>query len=788
MIKNYLKIALRNLWRHKAYSAINIFGLAIGMACSILIFLWVRNEMSYDRFHDNANKLYRITAEASQFKVAINPAGMPPGLKQQMPEIKEFVRTTTPATTLFQVGDKKFEEKRVFYVDSPFLKVFSFKLLKGERSSALQRIDAVLITKSAAKKYFGDEDPMGKTIRRNNKDNVIVTGVLEDVPANSHLQFDVIMPMIAIAQVNSDIKNDVWDDFDFYSYLLLNEGFQPTEANIQKFEEQMDVIYAKKVPSIKVKFQLQPLTKIHLHSNLQIDLAGHGNIQYVRIFLVVAIFILIVACINFMNLATARSARRAKEVGLRKVVGAGRGQLIAQFLGESMLIAFFALLISIAIVLLSLPMFNYVAGKAISFRFLDGYFLVGLISIAILVGAISGSYPALFLSAFQPVKVLKGNMKKMGTNLWFRNGLVVIQFVVSIMLLVGTVVVYQQLRFIKNRNLGYSKEHLLYIPMMGEIWSKQQALKTELAANPLTSEFAITSDVPTNLASGTVNIDWEGKDPKSQVIFPVLQVDESFIDVFKIKLVAGRSLSKDFKSDSSNYVLNETAVKEMGFTNESVIGKRFSLWDQKGIVIGVVKDFHFKPVQQPIEPLILRLNTWGGIIVVRTKPNTTKQSIKALEKIYSNLNPAYPFSYNFLDQDLDNLYKGEQQLGSLFNIFAALAIFISCMGLYGLSAFMAEQRTKEIGVRKVLGASVASIVYLLSTNITRLILLATVIAIPLSWWAIYNWLQNFAYHIQLSWIIFAVASFSALLIAWITVSFESIKAAIMKPASSLKTD
>jgi ABC-type antimicrobial peptide transport system permease subunit len=788
MFKNYFKLAIRNILRHKAYSFINIVGLAIGMTCSILILLWVQNELSYDRFHANANQLYRITAQANDFKAAVNPAGMPAGLKQEIPAIKEFVRIMTPSSNLFEAGERKFAEKRVFYVDSTFLDVFSFPLSKGSRTTALHRIDGVLITESIAKKYFGKEEALGKTLRKNNGNYVTVTGVLADIPSNSHLQFDFILPIASIAQSDYDLKNNVWDNFNFYSYLLLDEKFNPTPVNISDFNSKMDEIYTKHVKDIKVNFQLQPLTKIHLHSNLQVDVTGHGNFQYVKIFFIVAIFILIVACINFMNLATARSARRAKEVGLRKVVGAVRGQLIGQFLGESLLISFFALLLAVGFVFLSLPLFNYIAGKKLAIHFLDGKLWLGLLSIAFVTGILSGIYPALFLSGFRPAKVLKGSMNKLGGNLLFRNGLVVVQFVVSILLLAGTIVVYQQLHFIKNRNVGFDKENLLYMPMSGEIWNKQDALKAELSKDPLTSNFAITSEVPTNLTSGTINIVWEGKDPQSQVVFPVMHINETFIDVFKMRMLAGRSFSTDFKGDSNNYVLNEEALRIMKKKPEEAIGQSFSLWEKKGIIIGIVKDFNFKPIQQPIEPLILKLNNWGGTVVVRTKPGSTEATIKSLEKIYTQLNPAYPFTYNFLDQDLDNLYKGEQQLGSLFNIFAILAIFISCMGLYGLSAFMSEQRIKEIGVRKVLGASVFSIVYLLSTGITRLIIIATFIAIPLSWFTINSWLNNFAYRIDISWVIFVVSALSALIIAWLTVSYESIKAAVMNPVRSLRAE
>lgn len=786
MIKNYLKIALRNLLLHKAYSAINILGLSVGMTCSILILLWVRNELSYDRFHANSNYLYRIVCEASGFKAAVNPAGMPAGLKAELPVIKDFVRISTPSTTLFEYNNRKFEEKRVFYADSNFLDLFSFPLLSGDPQKALMRVDAVLITEAAAKKYFGNENPIGKLLKKNNNKNVIVSGILKNIPANSHLQFDFIMPIAAIAQTEQDLITNTWDNFNYYSYLLLDKNFNPTKENINDLNRKIDTIFSKRVPSVVASFQLQPLTKIHLHADQQVDLGGHGNIQYVRIFFVVAIFILAIACINFMNLATARSSRRAKEVGLRKVVGAVRSDLVKQFLGEALLISFVSLLLAALFVLLCLPIFNYLAGKQLGISLLDGKLLLSVLAIAVITALLAGSYPAFYLSGFRPVKVLKGNMKTMGANLVFRNVLVVLQFTVSIVLLAGTVIVYQQLQFIKNRDIGFNKENLIYIPMAGEIWEKQQTLKAMLKANPLTSNFAISSEAPTNLTTGTVEVNWDGKDPSMQQVFPILHISEEFIDVFKMQMIAGRNFSASHKADSNNYILNEEAIRVMGLRPEQAFGKSFSLWQIKGTIVGVVKDFHFKPLQQPIEPLIMRLNRWGGSVIVRMREGSAESTIGELKKIYAALNPAYPFNYNFLDADLDNMYKGERQLSNLFNLFAILAIFISCLGLYGLSAFVSEQRTKEIGVRKVLGASVFHIVYLLLRGITGLVAISMLIAIPLSWYAIHSWLENFAYHVNINWMVFAYACLAALLLGWLTVSYESIKAAIVNPVKSLK--
>ncbi|AXY76168.1 ABC transporter permease [Paraflavitalea soli] len=786
MFRNYLKIALRSILRHKAYSIINISGLAIGMASSILILLWVQHELSYDKWHQRAARIYRINSAAGDFKTAVTAAGMTEGFQSAMPAIRNTVRLVGPRHSLFSVGDRKFEENKVFYADSSFLDMFSFRLVKGDAKTALQRPDGMLITEEMAARYFGKEDPIGKVVRKSNNRDVVVTGVLANIPSNSHLQFDFMLPMSSPEQ-RRELTDNPWDNFTFYSYIQLDEHFAATPAALADLAGQMNKVFKQHNTGIKIDFTLQPLTRIHLHSNLQIDLAGGGNVQYVNIFFIVAIFIMVVACINFMNLATARSARRAKEVGLRKVVGAVRRQLIMQFLGEALLISFFSLLVALLVVWLVLPSFNELAGKTLIVNLWDGKLLLTLLGIAVATGLISGSYPALFLSGFRPVKVLKGNLRGLSGNRLFRNTLVVVQFVVSIVLLIGTIVIYNQLRYIKNRNLGYEKENLLCMPMKGELWNKKQALYDALAKDPATDQFTVTSDLPTNTTSGTINVDWPGKDPRLQIVFPSLDVSESYFDIFHMKLLGGRAFSKSF-NDSSNYILNETAARTMGMTAASAIGQQITFQDTKGTIVGVVADFNFKPIQRTIEPLVMRLNRWGGIVVVRTKPGATEATIKSLGKISQALEPAYPFAYNFLDQDLANQYKGEQQMGSIFNLFALLAVFISCLGLYGLSAYMAEQRTKEIGVRKVLGASLFNIVRLLSGDFTRLIVIAMVIAIPLARWAVNQWLTSFAYHIQVGWGVFVLAPLAALVIAWITVSYESIKVGVANPVKSLRSE
>ncbi|ACT96735.1 ABC transporter permease [Dyadobacter fermentans] len=788
MLKNYFKIAWRNIVRQKAYSLLNIAGLSIGMACSILILLWVQNELSYDRFHPRAEQLFRLTCSAGDFRAAVSAAGMARGLKSELPQIKNGLRISKWAPKLVEVGDKKLEEKRVIYADSNFLDFFTFPLLAGNKATALQDPGGILITEEMAMKYFNTRQAVGKTIRMDNKDNFTVAGVLANTPPNSHLQFDFLIPMKTLARTSSDLQNDSWDNFVFYTYLELDAQTAASSSARDKLIKQMFSVFKAHGPTIQLDFELQPVTDIHLHSNYQLDVAGHGNIQYVNVFFVVAIFILVVACINFMNLATARSERRAKEVGLRKVVGANRYQLVFQFLGEALIFSFLSLVIAIGLVYLLLPIFQMLAEKNLTIQLLDGKLLLSLIGIAMLTGLLSGSYPALFLSGFAPVKVLKGKMKVAGGNLLFRNALVVTQFVVAIVLLVGTAVVYKQLHFIKNRNLGFDKSNLLYLPMNGDLWAKQQVLKSMLAQNQLTENFTVISSLPTGVESGTVDVVWDGQTSRNQVVFPSLDVDESFINVFKTEVLAGRGFEKRFRGDSSAFMINERAMQIMGMNIGNAVGKNLSLGDQKGTIIGVVKDFHFKSLQYAMEPLILRLNKWGGVAMIRTNAGKNEQTIAALEKINHQLNPAFPFQFGFLDKDLDNLYRSEQQMGSIFNLFAGLAIFISCLGLYGLSAFMAEQRTKEIGVRKVLGATVAGLVGLLSQDFLKLIGIAIVIASPIAWYAMNQWLQGFAYQTTLEWWVIALAAVLATGIAMFTISFQSIKAALMNPVKSLRSE
>lgn len=790
MLTNYIKIAVRNLLRQKGFSFINIFGLALGISCTALIGMWVNDELSFDRFHNDHERMYRITATLPEMKVhaAVSPSPLALALKEEMPEVEEAVRISSMNRDLIQVGDIKFEEKRVLYADSNFFRVFNFPLIKGDPQHVLDNPEGIVISEQMAMKYFGSKDVIDKTIKKNNKDDFTVTGIMANVPDNSHLHFDFVQPMRYLARTNEDLKYNKWDNYNWYTYLKLGAKTDQSKTSIVALEKRMQAIYQKNEKMLKVSFILQPLADIHLYSNFLADLPGGGRAQNVYIFMVVAIFILVVACLNFMNLATARAARRAKEVGLRKVVGAIRSHLMGQFLAESLVVATLSLLLAVLIIFIVLPYFNTLGGKNLSLDFTNGQLVLGLLGITFITGLLAGCYPALYLSGFMPATVLKGNFASGKSGSLFRNSMVVIQFAVSISLIVGTGIVYRQLKYIQQLNLGYDKENMLYVPMTGEMWSKYESLRTMLEGNRLTSQYSFISDLPTGSSGATVSVEWTGKDPNSQPLFYNLAIDENFEEVFKMTILDGHGYSENAKADSSNIIVNETALKTMSIPLNAAVGTRIKVWDRERTIIGVVKDFNFKPIQESIGPMFLNRNTWGGYAMVRAMPGETENTIAALEQMCKEINPSYPFDFGFLDQDIAKLYTAEQRLGSLFNVFAILAVVISCLGLYGLSAYLAERRTRELGIRKVLGASGFQLVYLLSATFTKPILIATLIAVPLAWYGMNEWLSGFAYHISIEWTIFVIAFLASLIIAWLTVSFESIKAATNNPVTSLRSE
>ncbi len=792
MFKNYFISAIRSLKRHKLFTLLNVFGLATGMACSILIFLWVQDERSYDKFNDHSSQICRLTANVSGVEAAVTPPAIGGALKRQIPNVKSFARLVS-LHSIVTIGTKKFDEKQLFYADPNFLQMFNYPLIQGDKTTALSRPGGVVITSATAIKYFGSDNVIGKTMHIDDNTpghEYEVTGVLQNIPHNSHLQFDILLPASVYDKTYGN-DGDRWGNFDVYTYLQFDDHFDASPSALSSLQKQIDQIHAANDPShTKSTYVLQPLTAIHLHSHLLLDVDGNGNSEYVTIFSVVAVFILLIACINFMNLATALAGQRAKEVGLRKTIGALRFQLVIQFLGESLLVSFLSLLIGIVIAWLLLPFFNDLSAKTISINLLNVKIISGLLGIAVLVGLLSGSYPAFFLSSFKPIKVLKGLKIFGGQKSFLRNGLVVFQFAIAIILMVSTLVVNNQLKFISNRDIGFNKQNLLYLqmPQTGDLHNNYQALKATLNENAGTANYTLIEHLPTYLTTGTTDIKWAGKDPNQQIIFPHIGADGNFLKTFGIRLAAGRGFNDNIKADANNYVLNETAVKIMGMTPASAIGQKISFNDNPGEVIGVVKDFNFKPVQQRIGPLILRYTNRGGFVVIRTSPANIQQAIAKLKVVFQKVYPDFPFSYGFVDQDLAKLYVAEQQMGKLFNVFSIISIIVSCLGLFGLATFATQKRLKEISVRRVLGASAAGIVAMLAKDFVKPVAAALLIAFPVAWWAMSKWLDSYVYRIHISWWMFALAGIMAIVIAFLTKSYQSVQAALTNPVESLRSE
>jgi predicted permease len=788
MLRNYIKIAWRNLWKNKTFSFINILGLALGMACSLLIMIWVQSELKMDHFHQNDSRLYRVM-ENQHYVGVINTFPSTPGvlaenIVKDFPEIQLASQMLWENTPLFTVGNT-FEKEKGRYVQGDFLTMFSFPLKEGDPKTALKRPDGLVISQKLADKYFKGQNPMGKTVRIDNTNDVLVTGVLADAPENSSLKFDFLLSYDHWQKENQWSKS--WDNNGPRCYVLLAPN-----ASVDKVNAKIKNYIKTKNKNSNVELFLQNYGESYLYSKWEGGVQDGGRIEYVRIFSIVAIFILAIACINFMNLATARSVKRAKEVGVRKVVGAYRNSLMGQFLGESMLITLLSLVLSVLLVLLILPAFNTLTEKHLSLNFSNPTFLLLLVSLAILTGLISGSYPALFMSSLNPVVILKGSLKFKSSATYFRKGLVVLQFGLSIMLILGTLVVYRQIQFIQTKNLGYDRENLLYMPLEGDLQRNFPTLQQELAHQPGIKSVTCAQSDPLEVGSSTQGVKWPGKDTTQLILFSQNAISYDYIKTMGIKLLDGRDFSKDFSTDTSHYIINEASARKIGY--KSPVGKELTMWNRKGKIIGLMKDFHYNSLHQAIEPLILHLQrgndttrNWGTVLV-RTQPGQSKQAIASMETAFKKFNPHFPFKYSFTDQEFASLYKAENTVSKLSSYFAFLAIFISCLGLFGLAAFTAEQRTKEIGIRKVLGATVPNLVGMLSKEFILLVLLASFIAFPLGWYFLSGWLEKYAYRIDLEWWYFLAAIVVAVLIALFTVSFQSIKAALMNPVKSLRTE
>ncbi len=791
MLTNYFKTAWRNLVRNKTFSLINILGLGMGMACSLLIFLWVQDERGYDRFNTSINHIYRVVSDVNDVPAAVVPVPMAAALKAQLPAVKAATRVN--ATNLvFSIGNQSYEEKNALFVDSNFLQVFTYPLVQGDVRTALHQPDGVLITENAAKKYFGNQQAVGKLLRLDNDLNshqLVVTGVLKNIPNNSHLHFDILLPM-AVYEQRRDYDGS-WGNYDLYTYVQMDDNFAATKQSLAQLEQKIAAINQKNDNNItKCKYILQPLADVHLRSgHLLLDVAGQGNGDYVTIFSLVAVLILVIACINFMNLSTALSSQRAKEVGLRKTIGAVKYQIIVQFIGEALLLSFISLVVAIALMYLLLPAFNSLASKSISLNLLNVKMIAGLLLVALLAGLVAGSYPAFFLSAFQPIKVLKG-LKMQGKNGALRNGLVVLQFSISIVLIIATIFVYKQLQFIRNRDIGFNKNNLLYIKMpgVGDLFNNSKALKAALNEHPEITGYTVINHLPTDLTTGSTGVYWPGKPESDRTIFPHIGIDENFVKTFDVHLVAGRSYSQQFPADKHNFLVNEAALKLMKMPAAKAIGMQFELNGDTGTLIGIVKDFNFKAVHHSIDPLVIKYSQVGGFLVIRTPAENISKTVAATKNIFQEIYHNYPFTYGFIDEDIARLYASEQQMGKLFDVFSVLSILVSCLGLFGLAALTIQRRIKEIGVRKVLGASVPEIVRVLCVDFLKLVVIASVIAVPLAAYAMNGWLQGFAYHINMAWWVFLAAAILAAVIAMATISYQAVKAALANPVKSLRSE
>ncbi len=786
MFHNYFKVSLRNIRRHKGFSFINIAGLALGVACCLLISLWVLDELSYDKFHTHTDQLYRVESDQDYsgriMHTVSSPVPLSAALEEEVPEVQFATRFTRFGGLQLSFDETSFFEQNVRSADPSFFQMFSFPLLKGDPLTALQEPFSIVISERMAQKYFGDKDPLGQVILAENKFEMIITGVIQKPPSNSTIQYDWIVPFVFVDQ-NLRRMPEGWADA-ISNFVLLREGSSVPEVN-RKLNE---LIHKYKGAEIKTSYLLNPLKRLRLFA-----IMGEGeivgNIMYVYIFSIIAFLVLLIACINFMNLSTARSAIRAREIGLRKVVGAQRGHIIRQFFGESLLYTVFALLLALILTAIFLPVFNVLTGKQLSLSILGTQsVLLAVIGITLLTGFLSGSYPALLLSSFRPVRTLGSSPGSKPKSSFLRKTLVVVQFSLSVFLIIGAGVVYNQVEFMKSMDVGYNKEHVLLIPMRGDVGRYFPALKSELLQSPRFLGVTAMGRRPNNIRDYARDASWEGKDPNIDVRVIFAAVSYDFPETLGLDLVEGRSFSRDFPTDEKEgFLINEETAKLIG--PGSVLGKGFDMFGRKGRIVGVLKNFHFQPLRDQIQPLVLLLAPnpyWLGNIVIRLQPGNVTANLDFVEKAWKKVVPGYPFEYEFLDKDFDLYYWREVRMGSLLGYFSFLAVFIACLGLFGLASFTAEQRTREIGIRKVLGASVSSITFSLCREFAKLVLISNLIAWPFAYWISRNWLDNFAYRIHLGPTLFILTGLAALIIALITVSYQAIRSARANPVDALQ--
>ena len=783
MFRNYLKTALRNLWKNKVYGFLNIFGLAIGITCAGLIFLWVENEYGYDHYNEKKNYLYWIRENQAYngkvYTFNATPGLLGPAMKTEIPGVANTARDTWDQTVLFSIGDKTIYESGS-YADSSIFSMFTIPFVQGKASNAFEQLHSVVISEKMAKKFFGDDkNIIGKTIKPDNKENYVVSGVFKDFPVNSTIKYDWLSPFEIYFEKNGWLKN--WGSNGIRTFVELKPHV--STASINKI---LNGYIQKRAPEAVAKPFLFSMNDWHLRNEFTDGKQTGGVIEFVNMFSVIAWIILLIACINFMNLATARSEKRAREVGVRKVLGAEKRTLIAQFIGEALFMSFIAVLLAAGFILLLLPSFNLLVEKQLLFGLTKPLHVLSLIAIALLCGLVAGSYPALYLSSFNPVFVFKGLKMKTGSATWIRKSLVVFQFSISIILIICTIIIFQQVQYAKNRDLGYNKDNLIVLDAQGEMINHFSAIKQQLLGTGVVENASLASLGMLWMGSNTDDYAWEGKDASKKILITNDLVSPEYISTTKTRMIEG----KDFTSiaDSTKIIVNETLAKLMG--KGSAVGKIIRQDTTKFEVIGVVKDFVFGDMYGTSDPLLfLCYPKYTNYLYIRIKSNIDpEQALTKIEPVMKTNNPGYPFDYKFVDSQFNEMFKTESLISKLSRLFASLAIIISCLGLFGLAAYTAERRTREIGIRKVLGASVSGITGLLSKDFLRLVLIAAIIAFPCSWWAMHKWLQNYAYRIEISWWVFVLAGLLALLIAVITISSQAIRAALSNPVKNLRTE
>jgi putative ABC transport system permease protein len=808
MLKNFFKTALRNLMKHKLISFINLFGLAVGLTCCLLILAFILNELSYDKYNANADRIYRVTRDFNNqdgivsLKLSTIAPAFGPYLLNDFPDIQKMTRLYGNGITPIRYREKLFNEPDVYFADENLFDVFTQKMVAGNPKTALADPFSIMLTEEMAKKYFGNDDPINKMLRFNNQFNLKVTGIYKGFPLNSHIHPNILISFNTLndtAVYGAEHLRTSWGNNSFFTYLLMPEKY-PVKNMIAQFPAFVDRHmphgnYNGRDPSKFTKLNLQKLTDIHLRSHTDYEAEPNGDINRVYIFASIALFILLIACINYMNLSTARSALRAREIGIRKVIGARKKELIFQFLSESVIICWVALIIAILLTWGTLPWLNKISGQQIFISsLLKWQIIVPLLLTPFVVGILSGIYPALFMSSFQPIKTLKGLFKTNG-GISFRKVLVVAQFAISIVLIITTAVVFQQLDYMQKKSLGFDKDRMLIISYSTDVNKQYDALRTELLKNSSFKNVARSSRIPSGRLldnMGAYTLSGDSMQPTSTDI-KYIAVDYDFIPTYNIPLLAGRNFSREYGTDTASFVLNESAIKALGWkTVQNAVGKDFKYGPQKGHVVGVVSDFHFESMHQQIVPLIMVMQPESyapfNNASIKIAGNNISPALDHLERTWRKILPETPYQFNFLDERFDKLYQSEQKQGTIFVVFACIAIFIASLGLFGLSAFAITQRFKEIGVRKVLGANVAGIVALLSKDFLKLVMIAAIIAFPVAWFAMHNWLKDFAYRISIQWWVFVLAGILAALIALVTVSFQAIKAATANPVKSLRTE